>query len=366
MLARAMMRISSSPVGVSAPVGRGVFRGPTSSSPSVGTRSDDAPKQKLTSFSNQVFGARRRCLHTSLYAMTSADTAPTEVTPQPKHVSLVQGASRGIGFEMVRQLLEMPDAGLPGRPNAANGHVVATCRDPAGSLALTELFKKHPTRLSVVKLDVEKTETIAAAAEFVKNKLGRVDVLCQTAAVLHVKSGSFSMAPETSIARLDEHAMMKAYRVNAMGPTLVAKHFADLLTNGTKLSLAGSEEGGGDGETKNKGKHAIVANLSARVSSLGDNKLGGWHSYRASKSALNQLTVNCAIEFARKKFPVTFILLHPGTVDTALSEPFKKNVPPENLFSAERAASQLLKIIGEKTQEHTGTFVDWADTEVRW
>ena len=63
----------------------------------------------------------------------------------------------------------------------------------------------------------------AAAAEFVKKKLGRVDVLCQTAAVLHVKSGSFSMAPETSIARLDEHAMMKAYRVNAMGPTSVSK-----------------------------------------------------------------------------------------------------------------------------------------------
>ena len=110
----------------------------------------------------------------------------------------------------------------------------------------------------------------------------------------------------------------------------------------------------------------MVANLSARVSSVGDNALGGWHSYRASKSALNQLTKNCAIEFARKKHPVTFLLLHPGTVDTDLSEPFKKNVPAEKLFTSERAAKQLLNIVGEKTQEDTGKFFAWDGAEVPW
>jgi NAD(P)-dependent dehydrogenase (short-subunit alcohol dehydrogenase family) len=72
---------------------------------------------------------------------------------------------------------------------------------------------------------------------------------------------------------------------------------------------------------------------------VGDNKLGGWHSYRASKTALNQLTVNCAIEFdsKRKKHPITFLLLHPGTVDTDLSTPFKKNVPAEKLFTTDES-----------------------------
>jgi len=220
------------------------------------------------------------------------------------------------------------------------------------------LASRHPGRLTVVRLDVESTQTIVDAAETVKRTLGRVDVLCQTAAVLHVDTPEFKMRPETSIARLDENAALKAYRVNALGPTLVTKHFAGLLTEGTRLSA----------ETEAPGSKttSVVANLSARVSSVGDNALGGWHSYRASKSALNQLTKNCAIEFARKKHPVTFLLLHPGTVDTDLSEPFKKNVPAEKLFTAERAAKQLLKIVGEKTQEDTGKFFAWDGAEVPW
>jgi NAD(P)-dependent dehydrogenase (short-subunit alcohol dehydrogenase family) len=101
---------------------------------------------------------------------------------------------------------------------------------------------------------------------------------------------------------------------------------------------------------------------------VGDNKLGGWHSYRASKTALNQLTVNCAIEFdsKRKKHPITFLLLHPGTVDTDLSEPFKKNVPAEKLFTTERAAAQLLQIVGAKTHADTGKFFAWDGAEVPW
>jgi NAD(P)-dependent dehydrogenase (short-subunit alcohol dehydrogenase family) len=277
---------------------------------------------------------------------------------------LIQGASRGIGLEMVRQLLETPDAGLPGRPAAAGGHVVATCRDPANATALNELAARHPHRLTVVKLDVESTPTIKDAAETVRDKLGRVDVLCQTAAVLHVDTPDFKMRPETSIARLDEAAALKAYRVNALGPTLVTKHFAGLLTEGTRLSLSESLESPSGAANK----HAIVANLSARVSSVGDNKLGGWHSYRASKTALNQLTVNCAIEFdsKRKKHPITFLLLHPGTVDTDLSTPFKKNVPAEKLFTTTRAAAQLLEIVGAKTHADTGKFFAWDGAEVPW
>lgn len=350
MLARAMLRLSSSTHASAAaarrmPVCRGVS---TWSSVDTFPHRPKAPT---------AVRARRRIAHASASASAQSADDSTPSSP-PRHVSLIQGASRGIGLEMVRQLLEVPDANLPGRPAAAGGHVVATCRDPANASGLTELASRHPGRLTVVRLDVESTQTIVDAAETVKRTLGRVDLLCQTAAVLHVDTPEFKMRPETSIARLDENAALKAYRVNALGPTLVTKHFAGLLTEGTRLSA----------ETEAPGSKttSVVANLSARVSSVGDNALGGWHSYRASKSALNQLTKNCAIEFARKKHPITFLLLHPGTVDTDLSEPFKKNVPAEKLFTAERAAKQLLNIVGEKTQEDTGKFFAWDGAEVPW
>lgn len=272
--------------------------------------------------------------------------------PVSPHVSLVQGASRGIGLAMVRQLLENEDASLPGRPAAAGGHVVATCRDPDNATALHALKAAYPNRLTVVRLDVEDSASIASAAETIGAAHGRVDVVVQTAAVLHVKG---EMTPETSIARLDEAAMMRSFRVNAMGPTLVAKAFSPLLMEATARSVA-------DGS----GPPAIVANLSARVSSIGDNGLGGWYSYRASKTALNQLTKNCAIEFGRKKHQVSFILLHPGTVDTDLSAPFKKNVPPEKLFTTEFSASALLNIVGEKNQSDTGKFFAWDGSEIQW
>lgn len=69
---------------------------------------------------------------------------------------------------------------------------------------------------------------------------------------------------------------------------------------------------------------AVIANLSARVGSIGDNSMGGWYAYRASKTALNQLTKTMSVEFGRRKQLVSCILLHPGTVDTDLSAPFQK------------------------------------------
>ena len=139
--------------------------------------------------------------------------------PVSPHVSLVQGASRGIGLAMVRQLLENEDASLPDDPPRRAG-TSSPCRDPDNATALHALKAAYPNRLTVVRLDVEDSASIASAAETIGAAHGRVDVVVQTAAVLHVKG---EMTPETSIARVDEAAMMRSFRVNAMGPTLVAK-----------------------------------------------------------------------------------------------------------------------------------------------
>lgn len=320
----------------------------------------------------------RRLLTTGTVTTAAAtglsDASTSSSSSDSHHVSLVQGASRGIGLEMVRQLLERPDASLPGRPAAAGGHVVATCRDPPASVGLAELQRAFPDRLTVLPLDVTDVASIEAAAAVVKERHGRVDLMANTAAVLHVPG---EMSPETSIARIDENAMMRAYRVNAMGPVLVVQAFAPLLmeatarnTEAAAKAAAEDEKGGGVGVegrwSGGEARPAIVANLSARVSSIGDNGLGGWYSYRASKTALNQLTKNMAIEFGRKRHPVSFILLHPGTVDTGLSAPFQRNVPPGKLFTVERAASQLLGLIGEKGQDDTGKFFAWDGQEIEW
>lgn len=116
------------------------------------------------------------------------------------------------------------------------------------------------------------------------------------------------------------------------------------------------------------------------VSSLGDNALGGWYSYRASKCALNQLTKCFAIEMANKKRKVACVLLHPGTVDTDMSLPFRavnlksfiqrsiylQNVKPEKLFSKERAVQQLLRIVESADMGSNGKFFAWDGTEIDW
>ncbi|TVU49132.1 hypothetical protein EJB05_00426, partial [Eragrostis curvula] len=112
-------------------------------------------------------------------------------------------------------------------------------------------------------------------------------------------------------------------------------------------------KGGGPSET-GKG-FSLVANMSARVSSIGDNGLGGWHSYRASKTALNQLTKTISVEFCRKD-NIACILLHPGTVDTDLLRPFQRNVPK----------GKLLSVIDNANKSDNCKFLAWDGQEIPW
>jgi NAD(P)-dependent dehydrogenase (short-subunit alcohol dehydrogenase family) len=114
------------------------------------------------------------------------------------------------------------------------------------------------------------------------------------------------------------------------------------------------------------GRRAVIANLSARVGSIGDNRIGGWYAYRASKAAQNQITKTASIELRRKAPALVCVALHPGTVDTDLSAPFQGNVPEGKLFSVERAARQLLEVIDGLGPDDTGRFFDWAGEPVEW
>ncbi|KAJ7570312.1 hypothetical protein O6H91_01G114600 [Diphasiastrum complanatum] len=252
-------------------------------------------------------------------------------------VSLVQGASKGLGLEFVRQLLERDP----------KNKVIATCRSPSKAVGLATLKHQHTQRLSILPLDVTNEPAIEAAAKFVANQLGRLDLLINSAGILHSPG---ILQPETSLSKVDSKALLLTYQVNAVGPTLVIKHMWPLLTAGKGV---GSQK-------------AVVANLSARIGSIGDNRTGGWHSYRASKTALNQLTKNISLEFARRKDPIICILLHPGTVDTDLSKPFQRNVPNEKLFTTQYSVRRLLEIIDKIEMQDNGKFFAWDGQEIEW
>ncbi|GJP52896.1 hypothetical protein CLOM_g12059 [Closterium sp. NIES-68] len=256
-----------------------------------------------------------------------------------KEVSLVQGASRGIGLELARQLLQ----------RSADSHVIATCRDPAAAAPLRELQRSSGDRLTVFPLDVTDEASIEGAARHVAATWGHLNLLINASGLLHVPG---TMKPETSMKALTPQAMLTSFQVNAMGPALVIKHMAPLLAAGGGAA-AGREV-------------AVAGSISARVSSIGDNRLGGWHSYRASKAALNQLVRTMSIELAAKKQPVSAVLLHPGTVDTDLSKPFQTAVPPGKLFTREFAAHKLLGVVGRITAADNGKFFAWDGQEIPW
>ena len=181
-------------------------------------------------------------------------------------------------------------------------------------------------------LDLEDEASITAAAADIATGPAPGLVFVATG-VLH--SG---FEPERSYRALDPAHMARDYRVNVIGPALVAKHFLPLLP---------------------RDRRSVFAALSARVGSIGDNRLGGWHSYRASKAALNMILRNLAIELARTHPRAVVAGLHPGTVDTGLSAPFQRGVKPDKLFSPAQSAGYLLDVIDGLEPEDSGGVFAW-------
>ncbi|KAL1205316.1 Zerumbone synthase [Cardamine amara subsp. amara] len=289
--------------------------------------------------SSSLAVAALRKMRVAGFATSSSSSSSSSFPNWEGGVSMVQGASRGIGLEFVRQLLE----------NSKKGYVVATCRNPKEATSLSDLKNRFSDRLFIQKLDVTDETTIQESAESVRERYGSLNLLINAAGILSIPG---VLQPETTLNKVEKSSLMLTYEVNAVGPILVMKHMWPLL-----------KAGGGSGTER---EVAVVANLSARVGSIGDNRLGGWHSYRASKSALNQLTRNVSVELGRKKDPVVCILLHPGTVDTDLSRPFQRNVPEGKLFTREYSVQKLLHIINNAKKQDNGKFFAWDGQEIPW
>lgn len=186
--------------------------------------------------------------------------------------------------------------------------------------------------------DLTDEGTIAAAAEAMRDDPPEWVIVAT--GVLTLADGA---GPERTYKRLDPAAMTEVLALNTIGPALIAKHMLPLMPRGRRF---------------------VFAALSARVGSISDNRLGGWHSYRASKAALNMLMKNFALEMARTHPEGVVAGLHPGTVDSALSQPFQSNLPDGQLTAPDEAAANLLGVLLRLGPEQSGRVFDFRGEEV--
>lgn len=247
-------------------------------------------------------------------ALPAQDGVGQGVSPEqawrPARIAIF-GAGGGIGAALVDRVeQDWPEA-----------TVFALSRGAAAGGAATRLA-----------FDLTDEASIAAAAGAIGAPL---DLCIVATGVLTLPDGT---PPEKSWRQLDPAAMGRAFALNTIGPALIAKHILPLLP---------------------RDRRAVFAALSARVGSIGDNRLGGWHSYRASKAALNMLVRNFAIELGRTHPAAICVALHPGTVATDLSAPFQRGVPAEQLLTPATSARHLLAVIRELTPADSGGCFAW-------
>ena len=166
-------------------------------------------------------------------------------------------------------------------------------------------------------------------------------LVINTAGVLHGPD----FQPEKRLSQVNQASLAKSFGLNAFGPILLAQALEPLLPRDQPFHFA---------------------SLSARVGSIGDNSLGGWYSYRASKAAQNQLFRTLAIEWKRRLPLGCVSLLHPGTTATELSRPFQAGVAAGQLFSPARSANHLLDVLEGLGEDQSGQFWAWDGTTVPW
>lgn len=226
--------------------------------------------------------------------------APARLKPNPETRILLVGASGGIGNALADALAET---------------------------RLTTLTR------SADGLDLTDEASIAEAAA---RLAGPFDLIFDATGALEIEG----QGPEKRLADIEPAAMARQFALNATGPALLLKHFAPRMAR--------------DGRT-------VFATLSARVGSIGDNRLGGWYGYRAAKAALNQIIRTAAIELRRANPEAIVVALHPGTVDTGLTRAYLGRNPA---VGPDEAARNLIRVLIGLRAEHTGRFFDYAFREI--
>jgi NAD(P)-dependent dehydrogenase (short-subunit alcohol dehydrogenase family) len=187
-------------------------------------------------------------------------------------------------------------------------------------------------KVTSFEIDVESQDSIEKAAGQVKDHI--IDRIIIASGILHTES----FGPEKSIKDLNYETFAKVYSINTIGPALIGRYFIPLM---------------------NKNEKSVIAFLSARVGSISDNSLGGWYSYRSSKTALNQIVKNFSIELKRINKNAIALALQPGTVESRFSEPFKKNVSKNKLFTPDYSVGMLSQVIESSSLNESGNLLSY-------
>ncbi|KAL8788516.1 MAG: hypothetical protein Q9195_007255 [Heterodermia aff. obscurata] len=277
--------------------------------------------------------------------------------------ALISPASRGIGLELARRLLQTTDL-----------HIVATARNDLqrARSCILEGTNVDDGRLEVLRVDVTgifprspfntsmnhwltkpaDESSIISAAKFCGNRFRstHLHLAFLVPGILH---------PERSPSQISASQALATLQINSLGPLLLAKHFIPFLPKqSTALPLLRNQ-------MANLPSHAVMALMSARVGSISDNKLGGWYSYRASKAAVNSIARSIDVFLQQKaRDKAMCVAMHPGTVKTSLSEEFWSNVKEDKLFSADFAAERLIEVVKDLNLEDRGKCWDWEGKEI--
>ncbi len=234
------------------------------------------------------------------------------------HTALIVGAGHGIGLE-ISKLLE--ERGVK--------EVIATYRNADKA---SELLSSNITALQVDPCEEKEIENLSY-------QIKSVDLIINCVGMLHNEN----IWPEKSLKYFDQDSFLEIMRVNATVAPLIAKHFEKKLNKSI----------------------SVFANISAKIGSIEDNRLGGWYSYRASKAALNMLVKNISIEFERNRRNCIVLAIHPGTTDTELSKPFAEHTSYK-IHTPKQTAANILKIIEGSELDDSGSFYHWDGSLIKW
>lgn len=236
---------------------------------------------------------------------------------------LIIGAGHGIGLSLVENLLE----------NYPSLEIFASYRNEQKAEDLKKLN-------AVKSFQVDPTDELKLENFSQQLKGHLFDAIIITVGVLECGDKT----PEKSMRHHQLENMQRYFLINTFVTPMVAKAFRSHLN------------------TKSPG---LFATLSAKVGSLEDNQLGGWSSYRASKAALNMYLKNIALEFKQNKIPYLVLALHPGTVDTELSQNFLKTIQ-HKVWTRVEAAQNLIEVMNFSREPSRAYFVDYKNEEIPW
>ena len=265
-----------------------------------------------------------------------------------RRVAVIGSTSRGIGSEFARQLIERHGYAVIGLQRSA-----APPFSSPHLRVLDGIDAERPESLLGLRARVE-----ALLPTFLPPPApASLDLLINASAILG--DGASTPGPERSADKISPDWMRRSLDVNVLGHVEVTRQLLPLL-------YRKNAPGAGDVATSSPAstEASRVVNISARVGSIGDNKTGGWYSYRMSKAALNMFTRTLAIE--TRRHGVWVLSIHPGTTQTALSAPFAKNVRADKLFTAERSVQGMLDVILRAGQGETGKFFAYDGSEIEW